>query len=33
MNLDALIFMIAIFSLCLGGFIYCVVTSKEKKKD
>jgi hypothetical protein len=32
MKPDALVFMIAVFALCLGGFIYCVLSVEKKKR-
>lgn len=32
MNPDALVFMIVLFGICLGGFIYCVLTM-DKSQD
>lgn len=31
MKLDALLFMIAVFGLCLGGFLFCLFSSGKKK--
>jgi hypothetical protein len=31
MKLDALIFMIVIFGICLGGFIYALILSARQK--
>ena len=31
MRPDALVFMIAVFGLCLGGFLYCLFTSGNKR--
>lgn len=32
MRPDALVFMIVVFALCLGGFLYCLF-APEKRKD
>lgn len=31
MKPDALVFMIAVFGLCLGGFLYCLFAAEKKK--
>jgi hypothetical protein len=32
MKLEALLFMIMVYGLCLGGFLFCLFSS-EKKRD